>query len=228
MNLGLAVRSSQAELLDTEPVSEAALARAYRELSLVNRWLGNSAAVIRLLRTDVRAGSLLRVLDIGCGQGALLVEIREQLGAEVVGLDVRPVPVGAPVPILCGNAITNALPEVDVTVCVLMAHHLTESELVGMIRNVARSSRRLIILDLVRHAVPLWLFRVFVAPWLGPINAADGVTSIRRAYTGGELDALVKRALGVGAKEAAFRKVAAVQHTVAPFWIRQVVDIRWK
>jgi len=218
---GLRRRSYQFELLDTEVVSERTLARAYRELAWINRALGYTRSVIKILRQDVVAGSRLRVLDVGCGQGALLVAIRDALGAQVMGVDLRPVPGHTPVPILVLDAVRERLPEADAVVCVLMAHHLTDDELVAMIRNVERSSRRLIVLDLVRHPVPLWLFRVFVAPLLCRINAADGQTSIRRAYTRSEMDGLVSRAVP-SAKE----KVT-VRHSVAWFWTHQVVDIRW-
>jgi hypothetical protein len=76
-----------------------------------------------------------------------------------------------------------------------------------------------IVLDLVRHRLPLALFRTFVYPFLGSLNAKDGVTSIRRSYTPQEMRCVVDTALdGSGAD---------VRHTVAPFCIRQVVDISW-
>lgn len=213
-------RSCEAELLDAEGLSDETLRRAYRELWLVNRFLGNNWSVLRLLRT---APSQPRsVLDIGCGQGALLMEIRKRTGAQVVGLDMRDAPPNTPVPIVTGNAVSDSLPQSDVAVCVLMAHHLVEEDVVDLIRNVSRSCGRLILLDLVRHRVPLVLFSIFVAPFLCRINAADGKTSIRRAFTPREMKAIVDEALsGTG------RQVARKRHTVAPFWIRQVVDVRW-
>jgi 2-polyprenyl-3-methyl-5-hydroxy-6-metoxy-1,4-benzoquinol methylase len=213
-------RSRQAELMDADGLSESTLRRAYRELWLVNRFLGNRSAVLRLLRLGTSAPR--SVLDIGCGQGALLAEIRKQTGADVVGLDVRDAPPDAPVPIVTGNAISDSLPQADVAVCVLMVHHLAEEDVVDLIRNVSRSCERLILLDLVRHRVPLVLFSIFVAPFLCRINAADGKTSIRKAFTPSEMKAMVDEALsGTG------RQVARKRHTVAPFWIRQVVDIHW-
>jgi len=218
------------ELLDTEHVSDEVLAQAYRELRTINFWLGNTSTVLRLLRQETAsdAGRVRRVLDIGCGQGALLLEIRRRLGVEVVGFDLRPAPPEAPVPILTGNAVADPLPEADVAVCVMMAHHLSEVELTAMIRNVGLSCRRFILLDLVRHSVPLVLFRAFVAPLLGRINAQDGATSIRRAYTAAELRRIVDGALAGHSKASGLpRPVSLFRHTVSPFWIRQVVDISW-
>jgi 2-polyprenyl-3-methyl-5-hydroxy-6-metoxy-1,4-benzoquinol methylase len=212
------LRSHEPELLDGEGVNDAALRRAYRELQGVNRFLGNTAAILRLLRQE----NAQTVLDIGCGQGGLLEEIQERTGASVLGIDMRNAPVGAPVSIVTGNAVTDSLPRTDVALCVLMAHHLTEEDVISLVRNVSRSCDRLILLDLVRHRVPLVLFSIFVAPFLCAINAADGKTSIRRAFTAREMQALVDEALS-GAE----RQVARKRHSVAPFWIRQVVDIHW-
>ena len=219
---GLAVRSNQTEILDDAPLSEAEIAQCYRELRGVNRWLGNHWAVLRRLRGYFGAdcGPGRRVLDIGCGQGALLVEIREKLGVAVVGFDLRPAPVGSPVEIVAGDAVIDALPRADVAVSMMTAHHLSEAELIGMIRNVGRSCDALILLDLVRHPVPLVLFRIFVAPWLGRVNALDGATSIRRAFTAGEMRRVVAEA--VGGPGVRWRQ------TVAPFWTRQVVEVWWE
>jgi 2-polyprenyl-3-methyl-5-hydroxy-6-metoxy-1,4-benzoquinol methylase len=214
-------RCEDPELMDAEDASEKDLAESYRQLESTNRWLGNTAAVLRLLSRPPM--TFKRVLDIGCGQGGLLLEIRKRFNVDVIGFDLRPAPRQSSVPILSGNAATDALPEADVAICVMMAHHLSGVELAGLIQNVSRSCPRLILLDLVRHPAPLWLFRIFVAPFLGRINALDGQTSIRRAYTEEEMREIVAKALRTGD-----RPVKNLRHTVAPFWIRQVVDISWE
>jgi len=223
--------------MDSESISAAELAETYRGLQATHRWLGNTATMLRLLRQEVNSKSNIdgarvpRVLDIGCGQGALLLEIRAKLGLDVVGFELRPAPTGSPVPIFCGDATTDPLPEADIALCVMTAHHLSEPELIAMIRNVARGCRRLIVLDLVRHPAPLALFRIFVAPFLGHINATDGAISIRRAWTIAEMRAIVQEALFgdlAPLNPDPPRPVRRIRHTVAPFWIRQVVDIEWE
>ena len=210
-------RSVDTELLEDPSLPDAAVARAYRELQGTHSWLGNTAALLRLLCQDPIP--IRSVLDIGCGHGGLLQEIRQRLGAEVIGFDLRPAPADAPVPILTGDAVTEPLPRADVAVAVCMVHHLSEGDLIRLIQNVSRSCRRFIVLDLVRHRLPLALFRTFVCPFLGTLNAKDGATSIRRSYTPREMRCAVDAALdGSGGK---------VRHTVAPFYIRQVVDISW-
>jgi hypothetical protein len=76
-----------------------------------------------------------------------------------------------------------------------------------------------VILDLVRHRLPLTLFRVAVGPFIHPVNAHDGCRSIRRAYTPREFFTLVTRALeGTG---------GVFRHSVAPLYMRQIVDINY-
>ncbi len=197
----------------------AELKRAHDGLSLAHRLLGNHAAILRALRADSqRVG---RVLDIGCGHGELLRKVRRRLGADVVGVDLQP-PLDSEacgVPIVKGNAVTDDLPGADVAVSVCMAHHLTDGELVGMIRNVGRSCRRFVLLDLVRHRLPLTLFRSFSPLCLPRVNVLDGSQSIRRAWTPVEFRALVGNAL-TGTR-------GTFRHTVAPGWIRQIADIRY-
>jgi 2-polyprenyl-3-methyl-5-hydroxy-6-metoxy-1,4-benzoquinol methylase len=212
-------RHNVAELLEDPSLPDAVVAESYRDLERVHRWLGNTSAILSRLRDGSPGGSIDSVLDIGCGQGALLQEIRRRLGVKVTGFDLRMPPEASAVRILMGNAVVDPLPRADVALAVCMVHHLSDAEVVSLIRNVSRSCRRFIILDLVRHGLPLWLFRIFVAPFLGRLNVADGITSIRRAYTPSELRALVDTAVeGTGGR---------VSHTVAPLYIRQVIDISW-
>jgi 2-polyprenyl-3-methyl-5-hydroxy-6-metoxy-1,4-benzoquinol methylase len=203
------------ELLEDPALPGEVVAQAYSDLARTQALLGNTAAVLRRLRGE----NVRKVLDIGCGQGALLEQIRRELGVEVVGFDLRPAPAASSVSIFTGNAAMDPLPQADVALAVCLVHHLSEAELVAMIRNVSRSSRRLIVLDLVRHWIPLALFRVFLSPFLHRINAADGITSIRRSYTVSELRKI--------AEEAVKGTNARIVHTVAPFYIRQVVEISW-
>ncbi len=209
-------RAQVSELLEDPSLPEEVVASAYRDLARTQRFLRNTAAIFRLLKND--PVPIRRILDIGCGQGALLEQIREKLGVEVIGFDLRPAPC-PPVPILIGNAAVDPLPAADVAISVCLLHHLAEADVIELIRNVSKSCRRLILLDLVRHWIPLALFRVFLAPFLHRINAADGITSIKRAFTPRELRRIADEAIkGTNAR---------IGHTVAPFYIRQIIDIEF-
>ena len=213
-NIDWVKRSSGPEILDEGGLPADVVAHAYRSLHRTHRLLGNRAAILRALRRDGVA--LRRVLDVGCGHGAMLSDIRAQLGVDVVGVDLRP-PANPPVPILAADATRDPLPQADVAISVCLTHHLSDEDFVALIRNVGVSCRRFIVLDLVRHRLPLTLFKVAAPLILPPVNVADGLTSIRRSWTPGEFRALVSRAL----------HGAAFTHTVAPGYIRQIADITY-
>jgi SAM-dependent methyltransferase len=211
------LRSFEEEILDGQGLPPEMVERAHRALSRTHRMLGNHAAILRALRHDGQAVG--RVLDIGCGHGGLMEAVRRQMGAEVVGVDLRPPMTRTDLRILKLDAVREALPPSDVAVSVCLVHHLRDEELIEMIGNVGRACRRFVILDLVRHPVPLALFSALAPLCLPRLNVLDGRQSIRRAYTPEEFHALIARALdGTG---------GSFQHTVAPLWIRQMADVRY-
>lgn len=210
-------RIFKSEILDGDGVPEQLVVQAYRELTAIHRLLGNTRYLIHTLRKDCLP--IRRVLDVGCGRGGILEAVIKELGVEGVGVDIAPPKTGFS-RIVKADAVRDPLPEADVAFSILVAHHLSEAEIVQMIQNVGRSCRRFILLDVVRSRVPLALFRMFVAPFVSPITAADGQTSIRRGYTSRELGVLVAQALA--------GTTARFRHRVAPCGVRQVVDITYE
>ena len=211
-------RSLTPEIMDDPQVPQETWERFHRQLGSLHRFLGNQRAILDALRRHPTPVG--RVLDIGCGDGELLNAIQRDLQVEVQGVDLRPPQCPAfDIPIVAADAARDRLPDADVAICVTVFHHLTEDEITALVRNVGRSVRRLIVLDLVRHWLPLALFAVFVAPFLMRVVAVDGCQSIRRAYTPAELRAIVESALnGSGAR---------LVHSVTPFRSRQMIDIMW-
>ena len=212
-------RSLETEYLDRTDLPEATVLRCYRQLTRIQALLGNTRAIVAALRRDPLP--VRRVLDIGCASGGVLLAVRRKLAVEVLGIDLKPAPAPEiPVPILCADATRDLLPAADVAYCTCLAHHLPPGDLEDMIRNVRRSCRRFILLDLVRHRLPMALFRMSATPFFNPFVVEDGLISIRRSYTPAEMRAVVSRALdGSGAR---------FHHRVAPFGIRQVVDIDYR
>lgn len=214
---GMGERSGEAEILDGLAVAEDVRERCYDDLARMHRWLGNHRTILECLRRD--PGPVKTVLDIGCGHGALLQEMEAKLGVRAIGIDLNPPRRRLPVEIRRADAVRDRLPAADVAVSLAMVHHLSAEELTALIRNVGLSCRRLVILDLVRHRIPLALFRGFVAPFVNSINVEDGIRSLQRAFTPEEMRQIVTHALP--GSEGRFR------HVVAPFYTRQIVDISY-
>jgi len=209
-------RSLQSELMDSPDVAGPVLDRFHRDLNFINKCLGTFPTIERFIRNDDRP--VRRVLDIGCGGGALLEYLGRRLGVEVIGVDQKP-PATTVVPVIEADAVTQKLPDADVAVCTLTAHHLKPEEIVALIRNVRQSARRFIVHDLIRHPVPLALFTMFLCPLIGKEAAADGRLSIRRAYTPEEFAAMARTAL------AGTNGIFMLD--VSRFRSRQIVDIRF-
>jgi SAM-dependent methyltransferase len=212
-------RIDEIELLEDPRVPDTAAARAYRDMESIHRWLGDVRFVIDALRREPLP--VRKVLDVGCGPGLVLHRISRALEVEALGVDVKPrKTICAPVKIIRANACRDSLPRADVAFCMNLCHHLSPPDVVRLIRNVSRSCRRFILLDLVRHPLPLALFRVFVAPLICRMDAEDGRRSIRRSYTAAEMRAMTEEALA--------GSPATFKIRVAPLWFRQVIDIRYR
>jgi ubiquinone/menaquinone biosynthesis C-methylase UbiE len=84
----------------------------------------------------------------------------------------------------------------DVAHCSLLVHHLDADEVVAALGEMARVSRRgVVINDLRRGTVPLLATVASTVLFArSRVTRADGLTSARRAYTLAELDALLARA----------------------------------
>jgi len=212
-------RSLKPEMMDSDDISEVDRAEFHRDLKVVHRLLGDLRSIVhRIQKTTEPVRS---VIDIGCGDGAALAHIRDKVGAQVTGIDLRPPDQNSyGIPILQRDATRDDLPPSDVAISLLTLHHLTEEQVVRVIRNAARSSRRLICLDLVRHPLPFVLFSLFIGPLIHKNAADDGRQSIRRAFQPAELRALVVEALN--------GTPATFEHEVSPYYAKQIIDIRFE
>jgi SAM-dependent methyltransferase len=208
-------RSLQPEIMD-RPDPPPELARMFhRDLNLIHRAMGNWRAIARRVR------GARSVIDIGCGDGALLAYLRATLSLEeITGVDLKPPSCAiAGIPILAADATRDLLPRADTAVSVMLLHHLTDDQVIALIRNARRSVKRFISLDPVRHPLPLIAYTLFFCPFLSKVGASDGRQSIRRSFLPSELAALAARAIaGTG---------ATFEHRVSPFYSSQVIDIRW-
>ncbi len=210
------IRSLEPELMDSPEIAGPVLEKFHKDLARVHKLLGSFPTIEKFLRDDDRP--VRSVIDIGCGGGALLAHLRRKLRVEVTGIDPKPGNRGD-IPILPLDAVTESLPRADAAVSSFVAHHLTPEQNIELIRNVGRSCRRFVILDLVRHPIPLWLFSIFICPLIGHEAAVDGRQSVRRAYTPEEFKEMVQTAIaGTGGTFAI---------DVSPLLSRQVIDIRY-
>lgn len=202
-------RAHQAELLDEEGHDPEELAHSLRQVAQVNRLLGGSLALRRHLRPLLDRGQPVRLLDVGTGNGETLDEILRWARAgggrwTGVGVDrsaavARIASRDSRAPTVRGDAL--ALPfasgSVDVALCTLTLHHFPEEPAVGLLREMGRVARELVLVnDLERHPLAHLSARVLAHTlWRGNrITRHDGPLSVLRAFTPGELLALGRSA----------------------------------
>ena len=211
------IRSLEPELMDSPDVTGPVLDKFHRDLNFVNKCLGTFPTIERFIRKDDKPVRndyryrLRRRSAVGISSPAI--------GRRGNRHRQKP-PETANVPIIAADAVTEQLPDADIAVCSLTAHHLTPEQIIALIRNVSRSCRRFIIQDLIRHPLPLVLFTIFLCPMIGREAAVDGRQSIRRAYTPEEFAEMVRTAIA--------GTTATFTTDVSPFLSRQIIDIRYR
>ncbi|MCA1791062.1 MAG: methyltransferase domain-containing protein, partial [Thioalkalivibrio sp.] len=210
---GLRHRTLEPELMD-DPALErglheealAALARINR-VSLTDRRILRE--VVRLARTSRHP---LRVLDVGCGDGDVLLRVgslARSRGVEVElhGCDIseaalkraraRAAVRGFEVALTRLDVTRSPLPEgpFSLVTCSLFLHHFSDADAAGLLGRMAAAGHTLLVQDLRRTSLG------FVLAWLGVygltrsrVARVDGLRSVRAAFTVQEAWALCARA----------------------------------
>ncbi|MBC7895018.1 MAG: methyltransferase domain-containing protein [Cytophagaceae bacterium] len=198
------------EILDAPDIDTALRERSHRDIDLSNRLLGGTRALSLALHQAFAHAPprTLSLLDVGSGSGENLLLARRL--ARKAGVTLRPFALdiderlarrstmqGASV---CGSA--TALPfadgAVDVVVCSLLVHHFCGDDLTQVVRELHRVARyRVIIHDLRRSWIAAGGLWVASFP-LGfhPVSRHDGMTSVMRGFTAGELESLIAQVTG--------------------------------
>ncbi len=200
---GLSINPVGVELLDDPAADPATVAQSLRNIARANRWFGGAAAVrfgLRLTLGDTPPGTLLSLLDLGTGLGDLpkvAVGWGASRGIQMVpiGLELSRAAAalarsgGVAVAVGCAGEPPIRDKSVDVVLVSQLAHHLTAESVVHLFRICDRIARRAVIVaDLRRHflAAPSFWFGAHLLGF-DPITLTDGITSIRRGFSRGEL-----------------------------------------
>jgi 2-polyprenyl-3-methyl-5-hydroxy-6-metoxy-1,4-benzoquinol methylase len=210
----LARRCRQPELMDRPGLDPSAHRQALDSLGRAH-WISRSAAVLwSAIRLVVpRSGSPLRILDLGCGGGHVIVDLvgrcaREGVAVEACGIDVSPVAIDyaralaararvAGLTFAPLDVTLQPLPDsFDVVICSLFLHHLGDAEAEAFLRRMRGAARRMVVVSDLRRTRLGYLFA-----WVGcrllsrsRVFHVDGTRSVEAAFTMDEARLLAVRA----------------------------------
>lgn len=173
------------------------------DIARVNRLTFAQRPTLGWLEELVAAGPALsaplRIVDVGCGYGDTLRKIdrwatKRGVPVRLTGIDLNPdairaareaTPSSQQIEWLVGDALADHTKgPIDVVICSLLTHHLTNSQIVLFLRWMEQTARRgWFIDDLHRKPIPYHLFRLW-ARWTDwhPFVKNDGPVSIRRSF----------------------------------------------
>ncbi len=206
----LSHRADLVEMMD-QPCSYEQLRGCLHDIARVNRLTFAYRPTIswmeELVAVHPPSSGPLRVVDVGCGDGDMLRRIdawaaKRGVPVALTGIDVNPDAIraareatppaqrieqrtGQRIQWIVGDALSNAATgDIDVVICSLLTHHLTDPQIVQFLQWTERTTRRgWFVNDLHRKAVPYHLFRLWArfTNW-HPFVKNDGAVSIRRSF----------------------------------------------
>ena len=190
-------RATEPEQMDALDLPAVRYEAVLHDLARVNVATRAAAPTLRWLAAATRGMPHCTILDVGFGHGDMLRRIahwarRRHLPVTLVGADINPrsAPIAAAAtdPSLgitwqTGDAAALDL-RPDLIISSLVAHHLTDTELVGFLRWMEDTARcGWLINDLHRHPLAWVGFRALARLMaVDPIVRHDGALSVRRAF----------------------------------------------
>ncbi|KQS03227.1 methyltransferase type 12 [Sphingomonas sp. Leaf357] len=193
----LARRAIAEELMDADDLAAETYAAVVGDLARVNVVTMAGRPTLDFLARGTEGMTRFSLLDVGFGDGDMLRRIarwahKRGLEADLVGVDLNPrseraarahTPPGLPIRWVTGDYADQAGP-FDFVVSSLVAHHMTQDQLVAFLRFMAgHSAKGWLINDLHRHGFAYRGFPI-LARLFGwhPIVRHDGQLSIARSY----------------------------------------------
>lgn len=200
-------RSSKPERLDTGEYTPQEYEVCLSELRFINRWIGDIYALKATLLKDIKSQGLkeFSVLDVGAGSGEILREIAKfarkgKRKAKLFGLEYNALSAESilsesknyqEISAIRGDGFLLPFADnsIDYVICSLFTHHFTDENVVKLLAEMKRVSRRRVyIIDLHRHPIAYGLYKVFcVAFRISNLVREDGSLSVLRGFKPKEL-----------------------------------------
>lgn len=200
-------RSSESEIMDSFELQGEGLLKTLKDLERINRILGGNRVTLRgIEKLGVHKSKIIRIADIGCGNGAMLREIakwgrKKKLKLELIGIDANPYTVEIAteqsreypeISFKTQNIFSDEFKEdrYDIFSCSLTLHHFKNPEIKKLLRVLKKQAQLgIVINDLQRSKRAYYLFRLFCVFFVkNNIAKTDGLISILRGFKQQELN----------------------------------------
>lgn len=204
-------RSYKKEMLDEAVIPRQELEQNLRELHRINYWLGGYSASLSGLRKVLSPKKPAVVVDIGSGGGDTAIcirnwSLRNNYNLQIRGIDINPVCVdysrnrAAGVPglqFICDDyrKVRYHIPEVDVLHASLFCHHLSDDEIVELLKFCRQHDIALVINDLRRHPFAYYSINLLTKLLSRSVMVKnDAPLSVLRGFTTSEWKEILKKA----------------------------------
>lgn len=215
MPLNFKLRSDDPEIMDDFQISGKVLHRSLDQIASINRFLGGDKVTLQGVKTLIEGAANdrgLTILDIGCGNGAMLRQIAKmcrRLGCPVqlIGVDANEHT------IVYATQLSKAYEEItyhhmevpndegfrdmnyDIVLCTLFLHHFDDEQMYKLLHYMINSKALtgIVVNDLHRSPIAYFLFYIISIFMFNPMARKDGLSSILKGFKHSELENMAQR-----------------------------------
>ena len=203
------IRSLHSELLDNLPADNPGAIQSRRDLRCLNALMGHAGAFVRGLKSAFPQAAPSSIVEIGAGEGELLLRIARRLADNWHNVDVTfvdlqdllTVKTKADFAALSWGVRSvksdifqwlndTANEKTDVIIANLFLHHFTDAQLTTLFSIAAKKANVFVAVEPRRGGWPLFCARWLSLIGCGPVTCYDAPVSVQAGFTGRELSAL--------------------------------------
>ncbi|WP_432708932.1 methyltransferase domain-containing protein [Pedobacter sp.] len=215
MAIDTTYRSQEPEIMDDFNLEGETLKDALDKIADINRLLGGNSVTLdgvkKLLKDRPETTGLIRILDVGCGNGDMLRTIADyarnnNISCELSGMDANAFTIShaqqlstnyPEINYRCADIFKdlNGNQQYDVILCTLTLHHFKDEDILTLLQGFSKHSRvGFVINDLHRSAIAYYLFKALCFMFrLNYMSREDGLISILRGFKKKDLQAYSKQ-----------------------------------
>jgi 2-polyprenyl-3-methyl-5-hydroxy-6-metoxy-1,4-benzoquinol methylase len=206
-------RSKEIEIMDDLDMSGEALIKTLNQIASINKWLGGNGLTIDGIKSLLKSENkdkLIRIVDLGCGNGDMLREVavfgkKNGYQLELIGIDANLATIDYAI------QLSVDYPEIkyrkqdvlakefetqtyDIVLCTLFLHHFEDAVALDLIQSLLKNTKiGIVVNDLHRHRLAYYLFKIVTLFINNDMVKTDGLISILRGFKRKDLKRLSKK-----------------------------------